>query len=154
MLVHHFTSLSSGAVGTDHLSCLCNLGTAATVRARARLTITRSANQSISIVTIEALLTSYPSGEVGTLTYAWSTQRGEQQLHTPSKHMLVPACIPHCCFSTLWVWPQKVKFFPSSAERAVSLILAAATPYRYSSPQPNPVKKTISHSPPWRAGDN
>lgn len=58
------TLLSNWAVGADYLSCLCDLGTAGTVWARARLTITRRANHGVAIVTIQAVLTGHPSGEV------------------------------------------------------------------------------------------
>lgn len=45
--------LSSRAVGADHLSRPCNLSTAGVVRARARLTVARSASQSVSMVTVQ-----------------------------------------------------------------------------------------------------
>lgn len=60
----HLTCPSCRAVGTDHLSCLRYLRTAGAVRARARLTITRSANQSVAIVTVQAVLAGHPRGEV------------------------------------------------------------------------------------------
>lgn len=61
--------LSSGAVGADHLSRPRNLSTAGVVRARARLTVARSANQSVAIVTIQAQLTGQARGEIRAVTH-------------------------------------------------------------------------------------
>lgn len=65
-----FTCLSQRAVGTDHLSRRCNLGTAALVRAGARLTILRRANHGVSIVTLQAALTGLARCEVGAVAHA------------------------------------------------------------------------------------
>lgn len=145
--VDHFTCLSSRAVGTDHLSCLCNLGTAGTVRARAGLTITRRANQSVSIVTVQAVLTGHPHGEVWALTHTWNRERERERSVTITHsfyaraHLLVLVIVFHTSGLDT-IRPQRVKFSPSPEECAVSLTITVATPYRYSTPQPIPVKKT------------
>lgn len=64
-----FTCLSPRAVGTDHLSRRRDLGTAALVRAGARLTIPRRANQGVSIVTLQAALTGLARCEVGAVAH-------------------------------------------------------------------------------------
>lgn len=66
------TCLSFWAVGAHHLSRLCNLSTAALVRARAGLTIDRSANQSVAVVTILAALAGRACCEVGAFAHAWN----------------------------------------------------------------------------------
>lgn len=66
------TCLSSRAVGAHHLSRLCNLSTAAPVRARAGLTIDGSANQSVAVVTVLAALAGRARREVGALAHAWN----------------------------------------------------------------------------------
>lgn len=147
LLVVHLTCLSCRAVGTDHLSCLCNLGTAGTARARARLTITRRANQSVAIVTIQAVLTGHPGGEVWALTHTWNRERSVTITHFfyTHAHLLVFVIVFHTLgFDTNR--SQRVMFSKSPAECAVSLTITAATPYKYSTPQPNRVRKH-SHQP-------
>ncbi len=135
LLVVRLTCLSCRTVGTDHLSCLCNLGTAGTARARARLTITRRANQSVAIVTIQAVLTGHPGGEVWALTHTWNRERSVTITHFfythTHAHLLVSVIIFHTLgFDTNR--SQGVMFSPSPAECAVSLTITAATPHKYS----------------------
>lgn len=71
----HVTCLSCRAVGAHHLSRLRNLDTAAAVRTRARLTITRCANQGVAIVAWQAVLTGHPRSEVGALAHTWNHKK-------------------------------------------------------------------------------
>ena len=56
-------------VGTDHIACLCHLGTAGTVRTGARSAVIGHANQGVAVVTVQAALAGGPRGEVGALTH-------------------------------------------------------------------------------------
>lgn len=88
------------------------------------------------------------------------TERGRERSVTITHsfyahaHLLVLVIVFHT-LGLDTIRPQKVKFSPSPEECTVSLTITAATPYKYSTPQPILVKKNkISHSPPWRAEDN
>lgn len=145
------TCLSCRAVGTDHLSCSTNLGTAGTVRARAWLTITRRANQSVAIVTVQAPLAGQPRGGVQAVAHTWN--RGEGNSYKDA--LTAPACArSEVCF--LWLLffegffldtneAEMVPFPPWPAECAVSLTTAAAAALypALHSPRPQSSKKTF-----------